>query len=59
MLLNILLNGVGLDFDRRTGTTTCRQLLASLSGEDLAGFLGRCYRLFLQPQANGTGWKRR
>lgn len=54
MLLNILLNNVGLDFDKRTGTTTCRQLLASLDVEDLGDFLSRCYRLFLQPQANGT-----
>lgn len=48
-MLNIFFSTVGLDFDKMTGSTTCKELMESLKEEDIEKFLSHCYGVFLQP----------
>ena len=45
---------MGLDFDRITRTTTCKQLMATLQSEDLQHYLTHCYHVLLQPMTQGA-----
>ena len=56
-MLNIFFSTVGLNFDQRSNTDTCKQLMKDLIAEDLNCFITHCYSSFLQPleySSNGT-----
>lgn len=51
-LLNIFFSSVGMDFDQKTRSTTCKSLMESLTAEDMNTFITHCYGAFLQPLVN-------
>ena len=54
-LLIALLGSVGIGFDKVIHVDTCKQLLESLSKEDMSTFVNHCYGMLLQPLEEKDG----
>ena len=54
-LLIALLGSVGIGFDKVIHVNTCKQLLESLSKEDMSTFVNHCYGMLLQPLEEKDG----
>ena len=54
-LLIALLGSVGIGFDKVIFVDTCKQLLESLSKEDMSTFVNHCYGMLLQPLEEKDG----
>lgn len=54
-LLIALLGSVGIGFDKVIHVDTCKQLLESLSKEDMNTFVNHCYGMLLQPLEEKDG----
>ena len=54
-LLIALLGSVGIGFDKVIHVDTCKQLLESLSKEDMSMFVNHCYSMLLQPLEEKDG----